>query len=190
MCRGDNGVKKILFVNGCVRPQSRTLELAHAVLEKLEGQLEEIRLFEDGPSHLTWDDLRQRDQLVAARAFDHPMLRWARQFAEADEIVVAAPYWDLMFPAVVRSYFEAVTVTGLTFKYGPKGEPQGLCRAGRLTYVTTAGGPIIQNFGFDYVTALAQTFYGIGETKCVKAEGLDIWGADTAELLKEAKRMI
>ena len=183
-------MKKILFVNGCVRPQSRTLELAHAVLEKLEGQVEEVCLFEDGPSHLSWDSLRQRDELIAAGSYEHPMFRWARQFAEADEIVVAAPYWDLMFPAVVRSYFEAVTVTGLTFKYGPNGVPQGLCRAGRLTYVTTAGGPIIQNFGFDYVTALAQTFYGIGETKCVKAEGLDIWGADTAELLKEARRMI
>lgn len=42
------------------------------------------------------------------------MFKYAKQFAEADEIVIAAPYWDLAFPATVRIYFEAITVTGIT----------------------------------------------------------------------------
>lgn len=183
-------MKQILFVNGCPRPNSRTLELARAVLASMEGQVQEVALFEDGPAHLTWESLSLRDRLSRQQDFSHPMFRWARQFADADEIVVAAPYWDLMFPAVVRSYFEAVTVSGLTFVYGEDGIPRGLCKAERLTYVTTAGGPVVRNFGFDYVDALARTFYGIGETRCIKAEGLDIWGADEAALLDEAKKSL
>lgn len=183
-------MKNILFINACPRPMSRTLKLAQAVLKKTEGNVQEMRLYEDGPEPLNWESLKLRDQFQESRDFSHPMFRWARQFAEADEIIVAAPYWDLLFPAVVRSYFEAVTVSGLTFAYGENGIPKGLCRAGKLTYVTTAGGPIYKNLGFDYVDTIARLFYGINEIKCVKAEGLDIWGADVETILEEAKKSI
>lgn len=37
-------MKKILFVNACVRPCSRTCLLAQEVLKKLNGQIEEVHL--------------------------------------------------------------------------------------------------------------------------------------------------
>ena len=40
------------------------------------------------------------------------------------------------------------------------------------------------------VRALAQGFYGVPETELVKAEGLDIAGADAAAILNEAKARI
>ena len=95
-----------------------------------------------------------------------------------------------MFPSVLKVYFEAITVNGLTFVYSEKGIPTGLCDADRLIYVTTSGGPIIKNFGFDYVLALAQTFYGIKDVKCISAEGLDIRGADVDSILQSAKKSI
>ena len=78
-------------------------------------------------------------------------MRWSfqKQVVAADVIVMAAPYWDLAFPTKIRAYLEEITVSGITFRYGADGIPLGLCQAKRLIYVTTAGGPIIQNFGFD-----------------------------------------
>ena len=180
----------VLFINGCVRAESRTLELAKAVLSKEAGQVQEVKLYPDGPDGLTAETLQQRDALLRKGEYSHPMFRPANQFAQADTIVIAAPYWDLMFPARVRAYLEAITVTGITFQYSADGIPQGLCKAQRLIYVTTAGGPIIHNFGFDYVKALAQSFYGISDVRLVKAEGLDIWGVDVKAILEEAKRGI
>ena len=180
----------ILFVNGCVRNNSRTLELAQTVLDGMQDSVEEVRLYPDGPEGLDAEKLCLRDELLAKRDYDHPMLRFAKQFAAANTIVIAAPYWDLAFPAKVRAYLEEITVSGITFQYGANGIPQGLCKAERLIYVTTAGGPIVQNFAFDYVKALAHTFYGISEVSLVKAEGLDIWGADPIEILERAKREI
>ena len=180
----------ILFVNGCVREHSRTLELALAVLAQETDAIEEVRLYPDGPDGLDAVKLARRDELLAAKDFGHPMLRWARQFAEADAIVIAAPYWDLAFPAKVRAYLEEVTVSGVTFRYGENGIPQGLCKAKRLIYVTTAGGPIFQNYGYEYIKALAQGFYGIPDVSIVKAEGLDIWGADPEAIMAEAKAEI
>ena len=180
----------ILFVNGCVRENSRSLELAQAVLAKETETIEEVRLYPDGPEGLDAEKLALRDELLAKGELDHPMLRWARQFSLADTIVIAAPYWDLAFPAKVRAYLEEVTVSGVTFRYGENGIPQGLCRAKRLIYVTTAGGPIFQNYGFEYIKALAQGFYGIPNVSIVKAEGLDIRGANPDAIMAEAKAEI
>ena len=68
---------------------------------------------------------------------------------------------------------------------------ESLCRAKRLIYVTTAGGPIMNyNFGFDYVSALAQLYYGIPDVRCFSAEMLDIIGADVPAIMADAKAAI
>ena len=166
---------KTLFINACVRGGSRTLRLAKRLLCRL-GEHEEINLEARGLLPLDAERLSRRDELSAAKDFGAPEFSEARRFAEAERIVIAAPYWDLMFPSLLKIYLENVTVCGVTFYYTEEGIPKGLCRAKELYYVTTAGGPIFKNFGFDYVSALARDFYGIGETKFISAEGLDIWG--------------
>lgn len=184
-------MEQVLFINACVRPDSRTYELAKHVLSKLSGRTEEVRLFEEQIPPLDLNGIQTRDACVRSGDTSSPILRYARQFTQADTVVVAAPYWDLLFPTVVRAYFEAVTVTGVTFRYTPEGIPESLCRAKKLIYVTTAGGPIgDRNFGFEYVKALAQMFYGIPEVMCFTAEGLDIVGADVAAIMDAARKTI
>ena len=182
---------QILFIDACPRPNSRTRELAQHVLSTLEGWVEEIRLYDETIPPLDLNGMTERDRAVREGDWDAPILRYAKQFAAADTVVVAAPYWDLLFPAVVRAYFEAVTVTGVTFRYTPEGFPEGMCRAKKLIYVTTAGGPIGgYNLGFDYVKALATLYYGIPEVKCFSAEFLDIIGADVPAILAKAKAAV
>lgn len=184
-------MNKILFINACVRPNSRTKQLAECVLNRLNGSIEEVNLERENIQPLNWTSLQARDALVQAQDFSAPMFRYARQFAAANEIVIAAPYWDLAFPSSVKVYFEAVTVLGLTFRYTPEGIPAGLCQAKRILYVTTAGGPVNGlGMGYAYVKALAQTFYGIPEILGFKAENLDIVGADVAAILEKAKQEI
>ena len=67
-----------------------------------------------------------------------------------------------------------------------QGLPYGLGRARRLYYVTTAGGPIFANLGYDYVAALAKGLFGIRETHCFRAENLDVQGSDVSAILAEA----
>lgn len=180
----------ILFVNGCVREGSRTLELAGAVLSQQEDEIQEVRLFPDGPEGLDREKLYLREALLARKEYDHPMFRWAKQFAQADTIVIAAPYWDLLFPARVRAYLEEVSVSGITFRYGEDGNPHGLCRAKRLIYVTAAGGMIFRNFGYEYVETLAKIFFGISDVQLVKAEELDIRGMDPEAIIGKVKGKI
>jgi FMN-dependent NADH-azoreductase len=112
----------------------------------------------------------------------------AQNQVAADAVVVAAPYWDMMFPAVLKTYLESITVSGITFRYSESGRPESLCRAKSLYYVTTSGGFIGQNdFGFSYVKALSLTFFGIAQIHRYTAEGLDIRGADVEKIMHKAK---
>ncbi|MBQ6753298.1 MAG: NAD(P)H-dependent oxidoreductase [Clostridia bacterium] len=179
-----------LFINACVRKDSRTRRLADSVLSKLDGSVTELHLEDVEFEPTTEEYLARRDRLIADGNFGDPMFDLARQFAEADRIVIAAPYWDLSFPAILKEYFEKINVVGITFVYTPEGIPSGLCRAKELVYVATAGGDYVpEEFGFGYVRALAQAFYGIPEVRLVQAKGLDIYGADPEMILREAAGM-
>jgi len=179
--------QKILYINACVRKNSRTQRLADYLISRLNGETEEIRLEEVSFGISDERFILERDRLLSTGKHDHPMFDMARSFAAADLIVIAAPFWDLSFPAALKQYFEQINAIGITFRYTESGEPQGLCKAKKLYFVTTAGGPIYSaEYGYGYVKALAQTFYGINDTEMISAEGLDIIGADTEAILQEA----
>ena len=181
----------VLFINACVRDESRTRILADYVLSRLNAPYEEIKLEAIEFPTVDEDFLLFRDQMVSAEAFDDPVFRLAKQFAAADDIVIAAPFWDLSFPAILKQYFEQINVVGITFFYTPEGVPKGLCKAKSVTYIMTAGGDYVpEEFGPGYVKALSQGFYGIPEFKLIKATGLDIEGADVDAILESAKEMI
>lgn len=181
-------MKKTLFVNACVRPDSRTNILAQHVLKKIGGEIEEVNLEQENIQPLNRRRLQEREELLKKKDYSADMLKYAKQFAAADTVVISAPYWDLSFPAMVKNYMEAVTVQGVTFYYNEEGIPQGLCNAAKVIYVTTAGGPVAEfNFGFDYVKGLCQLLYGIGDVTCYKAEMLDVIGMDVEAILKKTK---
>ena len=181
-------MNKILFINACARPNSRTLELAHTVLNKIQGDVEEVNLYQTTISPIDFDSIEKRHAASVDNDFTDSLFDLAKQFASADVIVMAAPCWDMMFPAILKTYLENITVCGVSFVYSDEGIPQGMCKAKSLHYVTTAGGFIGQNdFGFSYVKALAQTFFGIQSVYRVVAEGLDLMGANVDKILQEAK---
>lgn len=178
----------ILFVNACVRKHSRTLILAKKLLETLHGEVKEVQLEKLVFPVVNEEFITLREELKNAGKYDDPMFSLGRDFANADTIVIAAPYYDLSFPAMLKQYFEQINVLGLTFTYSESGTPQGLCKAKDLYYVTTAGGPILSDeLGFGYVKALAENFYGIKNIYQIKAEGLDIIGADVEAILNSTK---
>lgn len=180
---------KLLFVNACVREQSRTLLLARHLLGQIPAETTQINLEEEELKPLTKDGLAAREQLASEGKWEDASFALARQFAQADCIVIAAPYWDFGFPALLKIYLERISVAGITFRYDG-GVPKGLCKAKTLVYVTTAGGPILSDFGFPYVRALAQSLYGIGETICIRAQNLDMDGEDVGGALEKAKQEI
>ena len=184
-------MKKILYIDAAVRRDSRTRELADELVSRLSGEVRRLRLEDSDLPPLDEKRLEWRMECCRTGDFTDEYFRYAHEFASADTIVIAAPFWDNSFPAVLKKYIETVSVCGLTFRYSESGVPVGLCRAEKLWYVTTAGGPIYDDsFGYGYIASLAKVMFGVKETGLIKAENLDLIGADTGGIMSAAKRQI
>ncbi|MFR6394668.1 MAG: NAD(P)H-dependent oxidoreductase [Oscillospiraceae bacterium] len=128
-----------------------------------------------------------RDALLSQKDYGAEMFRYAQQFAAAEQIVLSAPLWDLSFPAQLKiSSGKHLSSLASSLRYSEAGLPVGLCRAKKLYYVSTSGGPYDPRFGFDQLRAMATENFGIPEAELVKAELLDIDGCDPEAILHKA----
>ena len=156
---------KVLYINACARGNSRTDKLARTVLSDIGCEYVERKLYDMELSPLTEEKLLKRTELIEKGLFSDDMFLLSREFADADIIVIAAPFWDLSFPAILKLYIENIFENGM---------PHGLCKAKKLYYVTTAGGPYNPDFSYGYIKSLVTDYFGIKDTELVMQDMLDV----------------
>lgn len=177
----------VLFINCCIREEgSRTLRIAKEVLKHIGIEYEELKIYDEGLKPLDMETLNKRDSFIESGDYSDPMFKYAKQLALADEIVIAAPYWDLSFPSELKIYLENIYVNGIVTRYGEDGVPVGMCRAKRLTYVTTAGGPYNPDYSFNYISDMFVNYFGVKEAALVSAQMLDVYGYDHEKIVEDA----
>ncbi len=187
-------MKKLLFVDCLIRGnESRTKILADLFLENVseEYEITHLNLMEEDLQPLYGQFFEDRQKLLKADRLDHPRFRYAHQMAEADVVLIAAPYWDLSFPALVKIYIENCSVDGITF-YSDEAGLHGLCK-GKLLFLTTRGG-IYNNDSLwaqdiAYLSALKE-FFGFTDFEYVTADGMDIDEPTRRQSLEEAKQKV
>jgi len=188
---------KVLVLNACVRGEvSRTWKLAQACMEGLKEaagenlEFEELNLMNMDLKYLSGDFFQEREELLQAGNRSHPRFDLAHQFASADAMIIAAPFWDLSIPAVLKVYIENISVDGITFGCNETGM-YGLCKAKKMLFLTTRGafygedGPL--EHGARYLKALCE-MYGIHEFECVYVDGTDVLTDQLDELMEEGCR--
>lgn len=187
----------ILYIDCCIRREaSRTRCLSHAFLSYLkempgERKIVERCLMDMDLRYLAGDFFEEREMLLSENKHTHPRFDYAREFARADKIIVAAPFWDLSIPALLKVYIENISVDGITF-YCDENGMHGKCKADTMIFITTRGsitknGPL--EMGSKYMEALCQ-MYGIEHYACLAAEGLDLDSTKTREIMEETKKQI
>ena len=125
---------KILFINACVRKDSRTLRLCHHYLNLIKQTdplkncvIQTVNLQEKELRPLNEESLKLREEDINRQAFADSRYDCAKDFAAADLILIGAPYWDFSFPATLKIYFENICINRLTFYYDEQGIPNSLC---------------------------------------------------------------
>ena len=183
-------MKTLLYVDCCIRrEQSRTRKLAEAFLGNLpEGwRVEKVVLMDEPLLPLMEGGFAQRDELLQRGDSTHRRFDYAWQFQRADAILIAAPFYDLSIPALLKVYIENVSVDGITFLCDADGL-RGNCRARSMTFLTSRGG-FYENspdeMGSRYMEALCG-FFGTGTYRCVAADGVDMDPAQTPGIIAEA----
>lgn len=190
-------LKKVLYIKANIKPEgeSRTFKLSDTFIEEYkrlnpEDQITVLDLYKENIDFLKLEDLGPVFGPKTAESKNHPILKYAYQFAEADKIVLAAPMWNLGMPAIVKAYFDYVSVTGITFGYTANG-PVGLSKGEKAIIISGRGG----NYSTPPMDALemgeryAKTimnFLGIKEVQSLGAEMLDVKEVDTDKILNDA----
>ena len=182
----------LLFINSCVREQSRTLQLCETYMERFsdEWEIQEVNLQKENLIPFTDQMLSKRSEDIENLDYSDPGYQYAKDFAQADAVLVGAPYWDLSFPSSLKVYFEHICVNGITFGYTKAGLPAPMCRAKELIYITTCGGYIgAQNSAVQYIENLCSMF-GIEQTRIYSAEGLDIAENNADQIMEETREKL
>ena len=172
---------RALYVDCCIRgEQSRTKKLAEAFLAvygaREDVSLTRLTLTDEPLIPFTNGFFWQREQLLERGELDHPRFRYAHQFQQADRVIIAAPFWDLSFPALLKVYIENLCVQGITFDCDEKNGCYGVCRAEKMLFLTTRGGAMEgrpNENGTKYLSDMAQ-FFGIPSFEAIAADALDM----------------
>ena len=175
-------MKKLVFIDACVRQSdSRTLRIAEPIVAALSKRYEIIRY--DLPD---MDIVPLNPRLFSERgAGDIP--QWAmdaaKAIADADRIVIAAPFWDMSFPAVLKCFFEQTSLFDVTFTDTGK-TCQGLCKAPKVLYITTRGMDIStgdpREQATPYLKALG-ALWNFGKLTTIAAQNMDYSAPEVIE---------
>ena len=166
-------MKKLMVIDCCMREGSRTARILNPVIDALSSRydVERVRV-ED--LHLTAVDSRVLEERASGYVPDE-IVAISRRLASATRIVIAAPFWDMSFPAALKVFFENMSLFNITF--ADDGEKcVGLCSCERVLYITTRGMNIHTGDALEqatpYIKAIS-SLWGLGEVKTIAAENMD-----------------
>lgn len=200
-------MKELLLINANVnRDASRTQRLTDAFLEELakreEFNVTELVLESMELPTLDSKRLQERYDLIDAGRTDADVFALARQWRDADIIVISTPLWLFTYPAHLKAYLEAVDVIGVAYDFLEDGSTQSYCKAKDLYYITTAGGPLgfapsegtsafanpegELNLGFKTIQAFAGYECHVPNVRCIAVENVDLVPENAPQLISSA----
>ena len=168
-------MKKLVFIDACVRQDgSRTRRIAEPVISALAVRYEVVRY-----------DLTEMEGIVpldpklfgerGQGSIPSWAVKAAKDIAAADRIVIAAPFWDMSFPAALKCFFEQTSLFDITFTDNGK-TCAGLCKAPEVLYITTRGMDIATGSELEqatpYIKALGH-LWNLGKLTTVAAQNMD-----------------
>ena len=175
-------MKKLIFIDACMRAGSRTRRIATPIIAELGKRysVETVALTRNIYPVADNYTLEDRNQgVVPAEDVD-----LAKRIAAADRIVIAAPFWDMSFPSALKVFLENISLFGVTFDSKEK-ECFGLCKAEKVMYITSRGMNISTGDPLEqappYIKALSH-LWGWGELSVVAAQNMDYSSEEEIEV--------
>ena len=166
-------MKKLFYIDSCLRSGSNTKVIADALIERLSEryEVETIKLSDYDFPVVKDDILNERSSGYVPEEY----VQIARKIADTDRLVIAAPFWDMSFPSALKVFFENMSLFNVTFASNEK-ECYGLCKAEKVLYITTRGMNIKTGDEMEqatpYIKAISK-LWGLGELYVIAAENMD-----------------
>jgi uncharacterized protein (TIGR02246 family) len=115
-----------------------------------------------------------------------------QELKDADQVLISSPLYNLSLPSTLKSYFDHVVRSGLTFKV-QQDNYNGLLKNTSAVIVTTRGGlsspAVTDDFQKDYLKQIL-SFMGITDIKIISTEGTALAEPERAQHISLAEQQI
>lgn len=175
-------MKSLVYIDACMRLESsKTRRIAEPIITKLAERYTITKfVLNELPLEVVKKDLVQ--QRMCGK-YDAQSLSWAMTIRDADRIVIAAPFWDMSYPAALKNFLELCSIFNVTFKSDDK-TCYGNCKAEKLLYITTRGMDISTYDPLEQATPYLKALswlWGIGPMDVISAQNMDYVSEDEVE---------
>lgn len=190
-------MSKVLYIKANAKPEgaSKSFKVADSFIEAYkqshpEDNVTTLDLYQEDIHFLSVEDINDVFGPKTEESKNHPILKYAYQFADADKYVIAEPLWNLGIPAILKAYIDYVSVVGITFRYTENG-PVGLCQGKKAVNICSRGGNYstepMSNYemGDRYLQTILG-FFGIYDYKTLAIEATDVMGNDVEAIVGKA----
>ncbi|EGT0693942.1 FMN-dependent NADH-azoreductase [Clostridium perfringens] len=186
-------MSKVLYIKANIKNEgeSRTFKVSDSFVEEYkknnpEDEIITLDLYKENIDFLRTDDLGKLFGPKDEESKNNSILKYAYQFADADKYIIAAPMWNLSFPAILKAYIDYVSVSGITFKYTAEG-PVGLLNNKKAVHIVSRGGGYDNSpyeMGDRYLRTILG-FFGIKDIETIAIDNLDVMGVNVEEKVEE-----
>ncbi|EJT6479380.1 FMN-dependent NADH-azoreductase [Clostridium perfringens] len=186
-------MSKVLYVKANIKNEgeSRTFKVSDSFVEEYkknnpEDKIITLDLYKENIDFLRVDDLGKLFGPKDEESKNNSILKYAYQFDDADKYIIAAPMWNLSFPAILKAYIDYVSVSGITFKYTAEG-PVGLLNNKKAVHIVSRGGGYDNSpyeMGDRYLRTILG-FFGIKDIETIAIDNLDVMGVNVKEKVEE-----
>lgn len=138
-------------------------------------------------SHSSLQDLSTDERLKVGR-----LAELGGQFLLADKYIFVTPMWNFSVPAIMKTYIDAITVSGKTFKYTKEGA-KGLLKGKKALHIQSRGdiyshGPEMEReMGHRYLEIMMD-FFGIKSLESIIIEGQMKYPEKASQIKENALR--
>lgn len=171
-------MSKVLFINGCNTAQSFTHQIASTFIDEYQrrhpnDEVVTRNLYEEDLEFLSVKEIKKRQAINYKEDKDNETFKYAKEFLEADKVLIAAPFWNLSIPAILHTYLEHIAIDGVTYKATLKGSV-GLCLGKKVVYIVARG---IYSSQVEYGESYLRAFFGslgIKDFRTIALEGTKV----------------
>lgn len=174
-------MSKVLYIKATPKSKenSWTLKMSEAFIENYKKNnpndlVTELNLYNENFGYLSLEETQEMPLNV-----ENKVKKYSSQFIEYDKYVIAAPFWNLSIPAILKSYIDRLMIVGKTFKYTETGA-QSLIAGKKAIFFMAMGGiysiPSMKKFenGITYLNLAFGEFLQL-KTDSVAFEGTAVY---------------
>lgn len=206
--------KELLYISVNSKPEELSVSktVARNFINKFlevneDFHVKEVDLYKEHIPRLMYQYFEDRNSIINEDAlnklsdFDKKEVKKIRQlcdeFISADMYVIAAPMWNLSFPAPLKEYIDCIVQNDKTIKIEKGKKPKGLLKDKyrALVYIQSSGGKVpwvldpIMDKGENYVSSIMKTI-GIERVDEIKVDNTGTTKSEQFAAINKANEKI